>query len=97
MEFQANGFETAWLKVAGITSLQDAARVCAALQAIHGIARVSASPRPDSVRVEYDAGVVRPWQFRAAVRAASCRVESITLPGDPAAVAPSALRPPAAA
>lgn len=89
--------ETALLKVEGMKAARDATAVCDALRVIGGVARVTATHDADTVRVEYDPGRVKPWQFRAAVRAVSCRVDSIALPGDPPVAAASVRRISAAA
>ncbi len=75
--------ETAWLVIEGMNSDARAASVQSALMLIGGVVNVSISRNDGVAVVRFDAGMIRPEQFRAAVRAVGCLVDLIALPGDP--------------
>jgi len=75
--------ETAWLVIEGMTSEARAASVQSALTLVGGVADVSVSRNDGVAIVRFDPGMIRPEQFRAAVRAVGCLVDLIALPGDP--------------
>ncbi len=81
--------ETAWLVIEGMASDARAASVQSALMLIGGVVNVSIS-RNDGVAVgRFGPGMIRPEQFRAAVRAVGCLVDLIVLPGDPECARPN--------
>lgn len=75
--------ETAWLVIEGMASDARTASVRSALMLIGGVVDVSISRNDGVAVVRYDPGMIRPEQFRAAVRAVGCLVDLIALPGDP--------------
>ncbi len=75
--------ETAWLVVEGMNSDARATSVQSALMLVGGVANVSISRSDGVAVVRFDPGMIRPEQFRAAVRAVGCLVDLIALPGDP--------------
>ncbi len=75
--------ETAWLVIEGMNSDARAKSVQSALMLVGGVANVSISRNDGVAVVRFDPGMIRPEQFRAAVRAVGCLVDLIALPGDP--------------
>ncbi len=75
--------ETAWLVIEGMNSDARAKSVQSALRLVGGVANVSISRNDGVAVVRFDPGMIRPEQFRAAVRAVGCLVDLIALPGDP--------------
>jgi len=74
--------ETASVLVSGIRDSRCERGVCSALEAIHGIHRVTPMPGGSTLVVRFDPTRVVPHQMRIAVRVMGCRVESILLGGD---------------
>jgi len=75
--------ETAWLVIEGMNSDARAASVQSALMLVGGVVNVSISRNDGVAVVRFDPCMIRPEQFRAAVRAVECLVDLIALPGDP--------------